>query len=204
MFTIGPLRFTSVLTHFKAQYPGISLSLVEGTPPRLTERLESGEIDVAIMAQSDGFPERFKPHPLYAERFFVAFPVGHRLAKHRHVPLAELDGENYLQRLNCEYLERIETCMVDRNCQVTTVYESEREDWILNMVAGGLGISTIPEFSATAPGIEVRPLTDPVITRDICLVSMAGRRQSPAVSSFVKTVSQFSWPMSAVHDLAAA
>ena len=40
-------------------------------------------------------------------------------------------------------------------------FASEREDWIQNMVAGGLGICIIPEFSAVIPGIQVRPLIDP-------------------------------------------
>ena len=35
-------------------------------------------------------------------------------------------------------------------------YTSEREDWIQNMVAGGLGICFLPEYSAVVPGLQVR------------------------------------------------
>ena len=35
----------------------------------LTERLEQGEIDIAIMASPDGFPETLEATPLYREQF---------------------------------------------------------------------------------------------------------------------------------------
>ena len=50
------------------------------------------------------------------------------------------------------------------------------------MVAGGLGICFIPEYSAVIPGLQVRPVTEPEVTRDVCLVTVAGRRFSPAVA----------------------
>ena len=52
-----------------------------------------------------------------------------------------------------------------RDCQaaVNVAYASEREDWIQNMVAGGLGTCFIPEFSAVVPGLQTRPITDPEV-----------------------------------------
>ncbi len=191
MCTIGPTRFTGLLGNFRNVFPGISLSLVEGTPQRLAERLENGGIDIAVMAQAEEFPDRFDILPLYSERFLVAFPAGHRFAAQNAVAMADMDGENYLERLNCEYASHIEGAMRDGQCRVNTIHRSEREDWIQNMVAGGLGISTLPEFSVVSPGLQASPLVEPEVWREICLVSMAGRRHSPAVASFVKTLRAF-------------
>jgi DNA-binding transcriptional LysR family regulator len=193
MCTIGPLRFSGMLAHLDARHPGISLAVTEGTPPVLSQRLEEFEIDLAIMASPDGFPGQFAIRPLYRERFVVAFPAGHRLARLRQVPLKELHGEDYLERLSCEYSNHIDGQMRSRNCLVKTVYQSEREDWIQNLVAGGMGIATLPEFSATVPGIQTRPIVEPPIAREICLVSLNRTDQPPACLALAEAVQAFSW-----------
>jgi DNA-binding transcriptional LysR family regulator len=206
MCTVGPTRFTSLLGHFSNRFPGISLQITEGRPDQLTDKLFAGDIDVAVMASAEGFPERFDLIPLYSENYVVAFPANHRFSEMAAIPFAELNGENYLQRVNCEYdghLSRI----CDASCPGLQIcHASEREDWIQNMIAGGLGVSFIPEFSALIPGIETRPAVDPSVSRTICLVTMAGRRQSPAVANFVKAVREFPFPSSkfaASRDIAA-
>lgn len=193
MCTLGPARFTAMLGAFRSAYPGISISLVEGDPLSLLRRLEEGQIDAAILAQPDALPERIAAIPLYRERFVVAMPPGHRLHRHDHVPMAAIGGERYLERLNCEYRNHIEDHMRRRGCRVISVYESERDDWIQSMVAEGFGVSILPEFSAVVPGIVTRPLADPDISRLIGLVTVAGRRYSPAVATFIKSVKAFDW-----------
>jgi DNA-binding transcriptional LysR family regulator len=194
MCTVGPTRFTGLLADFRLRYPGVSLRLIEGIPAKLIERLEKGEIDVALMASVDDFPERCIVTPLYRERFLLACPRGHRFTKQEAVRFADLDGENYLLRVNCEYRSTLAQVIKERGGNIHICYQSEREDWIQNMVAGGLGICFIPEFSAVVPGLELRPVVEPEVWREICLVTVAGRRMSPALSSFVKAVKQYPWP----------
>lgn len=196
MCTIGPTRFTSILGHFYATCPGISVNLVEGMPEKLASQLESGDIDIAIMAQPEGFSDMFVVDPLYRERFLVAFPVGHRFADRNAVGMADVNGENYLSRVSCEYDSHISNILEGCGCGLITVYESEREDWIQNMVAGGLGICFIPEFSAVIPGLQTRPVIEPEVWRNICLVTLAGRPQSQAVTNFVTALKDFPWPQS--------
>ena len=193
MCTIGPRRFTGLLTDFNSRHKGIQLQLVEGVPRQLSQLLESGEIDVAIMASSEEFPERFDATPLYRERFMLAFPPGHRLARMEMVPFREIDGEIYLRRVNCEYRDYLsETCR-ELGVVLNISYTSEREDWIQNMVAGGLGICFLPEYSAVVPGLQVRPVSEPDVVREVCLVTVSGRRFSPAVSTFVNAVKSYGW-----------
>lgn len=193
MCTIGPRRFTGLLTDFNRRHMGIQLQLVEGVPDGLSNLLESGEIDVAIMASSDRFPERFDVTPLFRERFMLAFPPGHRLAQLDMVPVREIDGETYLRRVNCEYWDYLSDICDAQGVNLTVSYSSEREDWIQNMVAGGLGICFLPEFSAVIPGLQVRAVTDPEVIREISLVTVSGRRFSPAVATFVAAVKSYNW-----------
>ena len=86
MCTIGPRRFTGLLTDFHRRHKGIQLQLVEGVPAKLSSLLEAGELDVAIMSSAEDFPERFDVTPLFRERFMLAFPTGHRLAQYDAIP----------------------------------------------------------------------------------------------------------------------
>lgn len=193
MCTIGPRRFTGLLTDFHMRHKGIQLELVEGVPAKLSGLLESGEIDVAIMSTSDSFPERFDVTPLFRERFMLAFPAGHRLAQYDAIPIRAIDGEVYLKRVNCEYWDYLSELCDASGVKTLDSYSSEREDWIQNMVAGGLGICFIPEYSAVIPGLQVRPVAEPEVSREVCLVTVSGRRFSPAVSTFVAAVKSYGW-----------
>ena len=77
---------------------------------------------------------------------------------------------------------------------VEDVFRSEREDWIQIMVMAGMGICFMPEFSAVLPGLMTRPICDPPVTRTIHLATVAGRRFSPAVATFVKAIDRYQWP----------
>ncbi|HEX6121451.1 MAG TPA: hypothetical protein VFZ03_18545 [Dongiaceae bacterium] len=57
-----------------------------------------------------------------------------------------------------------------------------------------MGICFIPEFTPIIPGVVTRPIVDPEVTRAIHIVTVAGRRFSPAVATFVKAVDRFKWP----------
>ena len=196
MCSVGPTRFTGLLADFRMRYPGISLELIEGMPTALATRLERGEIDIAVMASAESYPERLDLKPLYRERFLIACPAGHRFTCQNAVRIPDVHGENYLLRLNCEYADNIENLIRQTGEGVHVCYQSEREDWIQNMVAGGLGICFIPEFSAVLPGLELRPVIDPEVWREINLVTMSGRRMSPALTSFIKAVRDYPWPAS--------
>jgi DNA-binding transcriptional LysR family regulator len=195
MCTIGPLRCIGFLSRFQKDHPGIELMMMEDTPVRLVELLHEGKIDVAISAQPDPFPERFDAHPLYREHFVVAFPPGHRFEKMNAVRVADVGGESYLSRINCEYYDQLSEICERCNAPLKNAYRSEREDWIQTMVMAGMGICFLPEFSPSMPGLHTRRLIEPEVVREVSLVTVSGRRFSPAVSTFVRALKAYKWPM---------
>jgi DNA-binding transcriptional LysR family regulator len=194
MCTVGPVRFAGLLAEFRKQYPDAQLSLVEGVSERLIESLLQGKIDAAIVSSAAPLPPSLKSEPLYRERFLVACAAGHRFAAMNAVPLLALDGEAYLDRVNCEHSGRIDALMESSGARVTVCYASEREDWLQNMAAGGMGVCLMPEFSATMPGLVTRPVIEPEIWREICLLTAEDRVRGPALADFIATVKAYEWP----------
>jgi DNA-binding transcriptional LysR family regulator len=202
MCTIGPLRFVGFLNRFRADHPGVELTMTECVPARLSEALLQGELDVAVMAKADGFDARLRSELLYPERFVVACGAGHRFARRNAVAMQDMDGEIYLQRINCEFNDVLREGCEARGASLVQSYRSEREDWIQTMVAAGMGVCFLPEYSATHPGLVTRPVRDPEVTREVCLATVAGRRWSAPLASFVQAVRDYAWPEGAEAALA--
>lgn len=193
MCTVGPTRCVGLLAQFNKDHRGIEASLHEGVPDELTHLLISGDIDLAIMAQPKAFAESFAVELLYRERFVVAFPPGHRFQQMPAVRTVDCGGESYLMRMNCEYGSYWDEFLAEQKIDLQEVYRSEREDWIQMMVMAGMGICFIPEFSPAVPGLHTRPLIEPEVFREVSLVTVPGRRFSPAVAAFVRAVRRYPW-----------
>ena len=194
MCTVGPMRFMSFLAEFRAAHRGCEVTLIEGVPARLAELLLDGTLDLAVMAQPEAFSDRLEVRPLYRERFCVAFPVGHRFREKNRVRIPDVAGETYLARINCEYQDHLNERCREHGFALQVGVRSEREDWIQTMVAAGFGICFIPEFSPTIPGVLTRLVADPEVAREVSLVSVAGRRFSPAVAAFARSIRGYRWP----------
>ena len=200
MCTIGPMRFVSFLSRFRTDNPGVEITMSEAPATRICELLQKGEIDVALVARPDGFAAPLQPQPLYRERFVVACSAGHPFARKNAVAMCEMDGESYLSRINCEFYDVLrDTCRAS-GARMLGAFRSEREDWILTMVAAGMGVCFLPEFSATIPGVVVRPAISPSVEREVCLVTVAGRRWSSPLSAFVRAARHYRWPQPVPPD----
>ncbi len=193
MCTIGPLRFVGFLNTFRESHPGTVVTVIEGVPSRLATLLLDGDLDVALMAQPQPFESRLRAAPIYLERFGLAFCTGHSLQRRNTIHLRDVEGEPYLDRINCEYGNHIDELCQNLGIEISSAYRSEREDWIMAMVAAGMGVCFAPEFSANLPGVCHRPVANPEVVREVSLVTVEGRKPSRTVSIFTESVRDYDW-----------
>ena len=193
MCTIGPSRISGLISKIHREMPGVRLSLRDAVPDDLIELLLEGELDIALFGMPRALPERFDRHPLYRERFVVAFPPGHRFERQNAVKLGDMDREPYLVRSNCEYSDHIGELLAEKGVSLEIRYESEREDWIQSMIMTGMGSSFMPEYLPMHPNLPTRLIVSPEITRQVELVTVSGRRFSPAVAAFVRMARTGDW-----------
>src|SRR5262245_57761941 len=102
MCTIGPGNFIGLLSNLQAQHPGIELQISDAGAADLQERLLAGDLEAAIYCWPDQVDERLHYIPLFREQFFIVLGRQHRLAMNNAVRVGDLDGERYLNRINCE------------------------------------------------------------------------------------------------------
>ena len=194
MCTIAPTYLLGLVAALRTRHPGIELQIVDAAASQLQEQLIAGRIDVAIYAlPSLDADERLHHLALYREPFHIVLEPAHRLAAQAAVRVKDLDGERYLWRVNCEMGPAADTVFDSQGVAGPTVYQSERDDWILAMAAAGLGYAFMPALSVEHPGVIARPLIEPEIWREVALVTVRGRPHSPAVGALVQEAMRLPW-----------
>lgn len=193
MSTIAPTRMIGFLSRLRSEIHGLEMELREASGKALIKAMGEGELDVALMAMP-GLPDSLNVMPLYPERYMIAFPTGHAFQRQNAVNIAELQGLEYLQRVHCEFVEHYQEMGEAKALGVNIRYSSEREDWVQAMIVAGLGCSIMPEHLPMLDGIGTRPLREPKVSRVVSLVTVAGRRHSPALAGMIRVAKRYPWP----------
>ncbi|HTW71960.1 MAG TPA: LysR family transcriptional regulator [Acetobacteraceae bacterium] len=191
---IGPARFIDLLSRFRATHPGVEIALLEDEPRRLCALLEKGDVDAALLPRPDPISASLRSHLLYQEQYVVGCADSHPLARRKMVRAAELDGHAYLSHATCDDRDVPAEICAASGVRLACVFRSERMDWILAMVAAGVGFCFLSPDAGTIPGMIVRPLIDPPIMRDVCLATIAGRQWSAPLAAFVRAMRHYRWP----------
>jgi DNA-binding transcriptional LysR family regulator len=194
MCTIAPSQFVELITGFRAKYPNVVLQIIDANARQLQTALLAGDLEAAIYCLP-GEPEHERTHvmPLFREPMVIAVCRSNALSRKKIVKGMDLTGEAYLDRVNCEFTGYADRLFSERSIDGPTVYQSERDDWILAMIAAGMGYGFMPRSSALYPGVVYRQLTEPEFWRTVNLVTVRGRRHSPAVGALVREVMRTKW-----------
>ncbi len=203
MCTVGPGRLISLIDHLESEFPQLTLTLKTSSGRDIIDWLLTGEIDVGIVGMPQ-YPDEIAVHNLYDEHYMVAFPKNHRFAQMESVPLRELEGEKYLERLNCEYMEFFHSALVDYDTDVfeklenaiesmEVRHESEHEEWIQAMIVAGMGCAVIPKYMSLYSELHMRPLVEPALCRTIGVATVRGRKHTPVVDLFSSLCRKMNW-----------
>ncbi|MBE1707544.1 MULTISPECIES: LysR family transcriptional regulator [Mesorhizobium] len=193
MSSIGPMRIASLLAEFQRQSPGVEVAVRDGAPEALAAQLDADEIDVAVLNALDGLGDNYRAEPLYTEQYVVLLPPEHPLIARNVIALRDLSEQPYVDRLSCELREIVMGVCSDMGVKLYAPFRSERDEWVQAMVMANIGFAFMPEFSVTHPESVRRPLVDPAVERTISLITVLGRRHSPAVAAFVRTIRSHRW-----------
>jgi DNA-binding transcriptional LysR family regulator len=201
MCTIGPQLITELIIRFRTAFPDVELVVLDGGASQMIERLESGELEIAVVGVPGELPETLHQLPIFEEPFVIVLPPNHRLCARNPIRAAELHEEPYVSRTNCEVYMAVKNDLNSRGIFMRKVFSSTRDDWVQGMIKAGLGLGFFPEYAVTDPDLVVRPLVEPGYSRTVYLATVRGRPHSPAVGAFVQEARRYPWP---VADEAAA
>jgi DNA-binding transcriptional LysR family regulator len=192
--SMGADVVTGYLATLRAVAPTLELHIWEADCQEIEGALLRGEIDIGLTSVPE-HEDRIRVQPLFREYFYVIFPPGHRFARMNAVPIKELQGEDYVQRVHCEFPQNLYRLGHTKPFDYVHIrYIGEREDWIQSLVRAGMGCAIMPEFIYLMPGIEMRKLIDPEIYREVSVATVAGRPHSPPVAAAIAAAKRNQWP----------
>jgi DNA-binding transcriptional LysR family regulator len=193
MCTIGPQILGRFLKAFQRGNPQAMLFLHDVTPEAIPELLLSGALDGAFCARHSKRHKKLDYVTLFKEALVVAFPDGHEFGCLDGVSLARVTELPYLDRLHCEFRDKLISMLAERGLTLDVAFSSQREDWIQGMIRDGVGVSVIPEYSLIAPQLPHRPLVDPVLERNVDFATVHGGPGSAGLQAMVEMIREFPW-----------
>ncbi len=178
-----------VVARFRESYPGVAVALRDLLADEIATRVASGEVDFGI-GTFHRLEQDLASQTLARDSLILVAPRKHPLTRKRKLrwrdlgaaPLIALDRHSGLRHLVDRFLEAAD-------CDPRPAYEVSFITTAIGMVESGLGVSVLPSYillSTRHSRVETRLLEEPVVEREISLVTRAGRSLSPAAESFAE------------------
>jgi DNA-binding transcriptional LysR family regulator len=176
-----------LIFRFRETYPGVAVVLRDLLADEILTRVSSGEVEIGI-GTFHRLDEALETQPLARDSLILAAPKGHALARKRKLRWRDLAGEPLIALDRHSGLRHL----VDRTLDSAVsdglpAYEVSFVTTAIGMVESGLGVAVLPSYillSTRHAHIETRPIGEPVVEREISLVTRAGKTLSPAAFDF--------------------
>jgi DNA-binding transcriptional LysR family regulator len=191
--------FTEVLNGVRGGVPNFELDVEAGPENQVREAILKGNSDLIVLGEGGAAHERMRIWPLFRERFHLVMAKDHRLATKAQVMLADLEGEDIIERTNCVGGERLRQLCAATGVMPRFRHRVDNISQMLNLVQATFGLGIIPISAPLLEGIVARPIERVAIDREVSLGIVMGRPFSAATDAFVKLARSHDW----TADLAA-
>jgi DNA-binding transcriptional LysR family regulator len=176
-----------LLGSFRRSYPGIAVTLLEGTDQEVYDWLVSRAVDISVVTlPADGV----ETISLATDEMIAVLPADHVLAKNVAIQVEQIASDPFIMsKGGCEPL--IRTIFERVGLTPRVAFEASDTEAILAMVQEGLGVTVVPQLSLSATSLHasVLPL-DPPIYRRLGLAVRSHASLSPAMKAFLRHVEE--------------
>lgn len=173
-----------IVAAYSARYPAVGVHMHDSNASGVQNRVRIGEVDFGI--SSMWAPDQdLAFEPILRDRFGLVCRGDHPLARSRApLPWRDLGDATFLGlaadtgiRTLLHRIDDLPDSVRAPQFEVSNIATME------GLLEAGLGVSALPELAL--PGhrscdLVFRPLVEPVLTRDLCLITRRGRSLTPA------------------------
>lgn len=188
--------FAEPLTVFRRRYPGIVIQLQEEGCAALEERVLNGELEMALTLLPAS--EAFDNFALCDEPLMVMMPQGWPLTERDSLKLDHLADAPFIWFERGFILnDRITALCRQRGVMLHEVFRSGQVDFIITLVAAGMGIAMLPRLEIDGhelPGIRTALLDEEALRWRAALVWRKTVMLSPAAQAWLRIVREIRDP----------
>lgn len=125
-----------IIKELLANVPELDLTIVD-----LSEEADARIISSKLLDQNEAF------HKLWRDEYVLAMPLGHPLSRLGSVSMEMLNGIPFISRQPCDVNDAWKFAVQKHNVTIDTKATVMTEEYALDLVAAGLGISLLPSHS---------------------------------------------------------
>ncbi len=187
--TLAGMLLPQVVQTFSARFPQVQFLVDDVAPDQFVSRIVGEHVDLGI-----GTPERsgneIVQQPLMRDTLCVVCAATHPLAARRQLRWADLDGQPVITaRPGYGVRQLVEASAARAGVTLDVVNEVSFQSTALWLALSGQAVALVPTAYALClghPGLSIKALKQPVVSRDIFIVSKRGRSLSLACESFIQ------------------
>ena len=180
------------IARFRAEHPGVELSLEPEEPEDALNRLRAGEADVGLIIEApnrrDGDDGITRTH-LLDDPLFVALPIGHPLAHKQKLKLADLADEAWMlgSTNRCPDAQILLRACERAGFEPRIAFHSDDYLAIQGFVAAGVGVCLLPDLALVSvrDDVVIRSLGAKPPFRRILAGTLTEGYQAPATQAMV-------------------
>jgi DNA-binding transcriptional LysR family regulator len=178
---------TGTIRRFRAQWPGVLLSLFEMNSKLLVEKLARGEIDAAFIRPGLEDPQEMRLKRMEDEPMLVALPANHALAASGSIRLSSLADEPFVlfpRFVGLSLYDDIAKACREAGFELVVTQEAPQIPSVVNLVAAGFGVSIVPASIAkiAIEGIVFRPIDGPPLIARLGIAMLKSQRSPVALN----------------------
>lgn len=190
------------LARLREQHPDLVLTVVDDHMQGLLPRLETGELDLAVVYVDPVRTEveaRLEHTALFDDPYRLLLPTGHPLALRSRLALADLRDEAWVGgRPGSAWFRILLHACRAAGFEPRTLLTTDDYRAIHAFVAAGLGIGVVPGLASLHPpdGVEVRGLGSGAPVRRVGVARPAGEPVPAPVRAMTEIMREVTRPLS--------
>lgn len=193
--SVSAKLLVSALTEVTRIVPGLQVELLGASAEALPSLLLDGVVNTAITGDNSVFPDRIDHWRLFEERIVILAAAGSAISRELPIPMQTLIEATWLERIGCSIWQELCVEYFPLGHEPKIAHRGQEGSHLQHMVAAGLGIMLTPEHEPYLPSLIACPIAGEPLRRQVRLLAVAGRRYSPALDAFIKTLRLRDWTL---------
>jgi DNA-binding transcriptional LysR family regulator len=184
----------ALVREFRNAYPGVGLTLTEGTTAQLLAQLDEGRIDLAFLRPGVHSFAGVVLQDIASEPMKAVLPITHPLAQRARIPLSALAQEPFvlIPRAASPMLhDEIVSACRDAGFEPMPGQQAPQLSTVVSLVAAEFGVSIVPASVSQfhAEGVTYVDIADAKVRSKLALASLEGTA-STKVGNFLEIARQ--------------
>lgn len=182
-------KVTSIFRIMQEEYPDVSLLLQDLSSVEQVEAMKAYRLDVGLIRPPVETDESLITRVIWREPLVVVLPRRHRLAGRKKIATEELAEESFLLVDAPGFQDQLVRICALAGFSPRIVQQARSTPTIVNLIAGGIGISVVPASlrNLHRQGVIYRSIEAPAPTIELAVMWRKNDR-SPALGTFLQIV----------------